>query len=103
MFRATTTSRSASAIASSNVEKLIPRRRGEGDDRRRAFVLGQLIGLEARGFETPDPLVREAVQEGVGRLEEVANLVAWLAMENTLITAQTIVVGSKSLYAPAQY
>ena len=28
----------------------------------------------------------------LGRLEEVANVVAWLAVENTLVTAQTIVV-----------
>src|SRR5438034_343864 len=28
----------------------------------------------------------------LGRLEEVANVVAWLAVENTLVTAQTIVL-----------
>ena len=44
----------------------------------------------------PDDLRREYLKhcglKRLGRLEEVANLVAWLAMENTLITAQTIIV-----------
>ena len=44
----------------------------------------------------PDDLRREYLKhcglKRLGRVEEVANLAAWLAIDNTLVTAQTIVV-----------
>ena len=44
----------------------------------------------------PDDLRREYLKhcglKRLGRLGEVASLVAWLASENTLVTGQTIVV-----------
>ena len=44
----------------------------------------------------PEPLRREYLKhcglKRLGRMEEVASLVAWLAVENTLVTGQTLVL-----------
>ena len=84
----------ASKAALSGMVKAMAKELGPYNIRVNTVAPGVLDGGLSRVL--PDDLRREYLKhcglKRLGRLEEVANLVAWLAMENTLITAQTIVV-----------
>jgi 3-oxoacyl-[acyl-carrier protein] reductase len=84
----------ASKAALSGMVKAMAKELGPYNIRVNTVAPGVLDGGLSRVL--PDDLRHEYLKhcglKRLGRLEEVANLVAWLAMENTLITAQTIVV-----------
>ena len=84
----------ASKAALSGMVKAMAKELGPYNIRVNTVAPGVLDGGLSRVL--PDDLRREYLKhcglKRLGRLEEVAQLVAWLAMENTLITAQTIVV-----------
>ena len=84
----------ASKAALSGMVKAMAKELGPYNIRVNTVAPGVLDGGLSRLL--PDNLRHEYLKhcglKRLGRLEEVANLVAWLAMENTLITAQTIVV-----------
>lgn len=84
----------ASKAALSGMAKAMAKELGPYNIRINTVAPGVLDGGLSRVL--PDDLRREYLKHcglrRLGRLEEVANLVAWLATENTLVTAQTIVV-----------
>jgi 3-oxoacyl-[acyl-carrier protein] reductase len=84
----------ASKAALSGMAKAMAKELGPYNIRVNTVAPGVLDGGLSRAL--PDDLRREYLKhcglKRLGRLQEVASLVAWLAMENTLITAQTIVV-----------
>jgi 3-oxoacyl-[acyl-carrier protein] reductase len=84
----------ASKAALSGMAMAMAKELGPSNIRVNIVAPGVLEGGLSRAL--PDDLRREYLKHcglrRLGRLEEVANLVAWLATENTLITAQTIVV-----------
>ena len=84
----------ASKAALSGMVKAMAKELGPHNIRVNTVAPGVLDGGLSRVL--PDDLRREYLKhcglKRLGRLPEVASLVAWLALENTLITAQTIVV-----------
>jgi NAD(P)-dependent dehydrogenase (short-subunit alcohol dehydrogenase family) len=84
----------ASKAALSGMVKAMAKELGPHNIRVNTVAPGVLDGGLSRVL--PDDLRREYLKhcglKRLGRLQEVASLVAWLAIENTLITAQTIVV-----------
>ena len=84
----------ASKAAVSGMVKAMAKELGPYNIRVNTVAPGVLDGGLSRVL--PDDLRREYVKHcglrRLGRLEEVASLVAWLAAENTLVTGQTIVV-----------
>lgn len=84
----------ASKAALSGMAKAMAKELGKHNIRVNTVAPGVLDGGLSRAL--PDDLRREYLKhcglKRLGRLEEVASLVAWLATENTLITGQTIVV-----------
>jgi len=84
----------ASKAALSGMVKAMAKELGPYNIRVNTVAPGVLDGGLSRVL--PDDLRREYLKhcglKRLGRLEEVAGLVAWLATENTLVTAQTIVV-----------
>jgi 3-oxoacyl-[acyl-carrier protein] reductase len=84
----------ASKAALSGMAKAMAKELGRHNIRVNTVAPGVLEGGLSRVL--PDDLRREYLKhcglKRLGRLEEVASLVRWLAMENTLITGQTIVV-----------
>lgn len=84
----------ASKAALSGMVKAMAKELGPYNIRANAVAPGVLDGGLSRVL--PDDLRREYLKhcglKRLGRPEEVASLVAWLAVENTLITGQTIVV-----------
>jgi 3-oxoacyl-[acyl-carrier protein] reductase len=84
----------ASKAAVSGMVKAMAKELGPYNIRVNTVAPGVLDGGLSRVL--PDELRREYLKhcglKRLGRLEEVANLVAWLAAENTLVTGQTIVV-----------
>ena len=84
----------ASKAALSGMVKAMAKELGPYNIRVNTVAPGVLDGGLSRVL--PDDLRREYLKhcglKRLGRLEEVASLVAWLAAENTLVTGQTIVV-----------
>jgi 3-oxoacyl-[acyl-carrier protein] reductase len=84
----------ASKAALSGMAKAMAKELGPYNIRVNTIAPGVLDGGLSRAL--PDDLRAEYLKHcglrRLGRLEEVANLAAWLATENTLITAQTIIV-----------
>ena len=84
----------ASKAALSGMAKAMAKELGPYNIRVNTIAPGVLDGGLSRAL--PGDLRSEYLKhcglKRLGRLEEVANLAAWLATENTLITAQTIVV-----------
>ena len=84
----------ASKAALSGMAKAMAKELGPYNIRVNTIAPGVLDGGLSRVL--PDDLRKEYLKhcglKRLGRLEEVASLAAWLALENTLITAQTITV-----------
>ena len=84
----------ASKAALSGMAKAMAKELGASNIRVNTVAPGVLDGGLSRVL--PDDLRREYLKHcglrRLGRVEEVASLVAWLATENTLISGQTIVV-----------
>jgi NAD(P)-dependent dehydrogenase (short-subunit alcohol dehydrogenase family) len=84
----------ASKAALSGMAKAMAKELGPHNIRVNTVAPGVLDGGLSRIL--PDDLRREYLKhcglKRLGRIDEVANLVAWLAMENTFVTGQTIVV-----------
>jgi NAD(P)-dependent dehydrogenase (short-subunit alcohol dehydrogenase family) len=84
----------ASKAALSGMAKAMAKELGPYNIRVNTIAPGVLDGGLSRVL--PDDLRAEYLKhcglKRLGRLEEVANLAAWLATENTLVTAQTIIV-----------
>jgi NAD(P)-dependent dehydrogenase (short-subunit alcohol dehydrogenase family) len=84
----------ASKAALSGMAKAMAKELGPYNIRVNTIAPGVLDGGLSRAL--PADLRAEYLKhcglKRLGRLEEVANLAAWLATENTLVTAQTIVV-----------
>jgi NAD(P)-dependent dehydrogenase (short-subunit alcohol dehydrogenase family) len=84
----------ASKAALSGMAKAIAKELGPHNIRVNTIAPGVLDGGLSRVL--PDDLRAEYLKHcglrRLGRLEEVASLAAWLALDNTLVTAQTIVV-----------
>ena len=84
----------ASKAALSGMAKAMAKELGPYNIRVNTIAPGVLDGGLSRAL--PDDLRAEYLKhcglKRLGRLEEVASLAAWLATENTLITAQTLIV-----------
>jgi 3-oxoacyl-[acyl-carrier protein] reductase len=84
----------ASKAAVSGMVKAMAKELGPYNIRVNTVAPGVLDGGLSRVL--PDNLRREYLKhcglKRLGRLDEVASVAAWLALDNTLVTAQTIVV-----------
>jgi NAD(P)-dependent dehydrogenase (short-subunit alcohol dehydrogenase family) len=84
----------ASKAAVSGMVKAMAKELGPYNIRVNTVAPGVLDGGLSRVL--PDDLRREYLKhcglKRLGRLDEVASVAAWLALDNTLVTAQTIVV-----------